>query len=185
MIANVCILSPTSPWSATQEKEVQVIHGRLREKTIAKIARDSIGVCLGLADDGGVKVQVTAIVAEKNKSITSVFSASILEPQKADAEPKAADSSTLVKEKKFAFLSGPGGTVCEVVFDCLLRTRCTCHQTSSHMLPPYKFAHVATIHVHTCCQRTSSHMLPPYKFAHVAAIQVHTCCHHTSPHICF
>ena len=113
-----------------QAKELQVVHGRLREKTIGKIARDTIGSVMGLAEDAGsVSVQVAAMVADKSKVITANFSAGILEPQKGDSEQKPPESSRLVKDKKFGFLSGPGGTTLEVFLFVCTASPCEPMQT--------------------------------------------------------
>ena len=99
---------------------MEVIFGRLREKKIGQIPRDTIATVQGLADDGAsVIVEVTAIIAEKNKVIKAAFSVDILEPQKGDSEPKPGEASKTVKEKKFGFLSEPGGTTLEVISVCL------------------------------------------------------------------
>ena len=78
---------PSSTCVRNQAKELEVIHGRLRNKIVAKIARNSIGTVKGLSDDGkSVSVTIKVTVDDKQKEVTAYFSADILEPQK-DKEP--------------------------------------------------------------------------------------------------
>ena len=107
---------PSSTCVRNQAKELEVIHGRLRNKIVAKIARNSIGTVKGLSDDGkGVSVTIKVAVEDKQKEVTAYFSADILEPQK-DPEPddKKKERPVAKGAKKIDFLSEDGGGTLEV-----------------------------------------------------------------------
>ncbi len=97
--------------------EVEVIHGRLREKKKAKIAKNAIGIVEGVTADGkAIVVKVSAIVAgDKSKDISFNVSPDILEPVK-EREAKAKDDSVdLVGGKKaLSFLNADGGKTVQV-----------------------------------------------------------------------
>ena len=103
-------------WAAFEAHTEEVIHGRLRTKTNAKIAKDECGVVEGMsADFKYVTVKVTAVVAEKNKSITSDFAPEILEVVKHQEKPEDEKPNLVGNKKQLAFLNGGGGTALQVI----------------------------------------------------------------------
>jgi hypothetical protein len=117
---------------------VEVIHGRLRSKTKAKIAKNAIGCVEGVGEDSKSRVvKVNAVVADKTKDISSSFSPDILEAVKSDPQPHEAKVDLVGGAKKLQFLNEGGGkqlqvssalhwqttVTCELMFRCCLALR--------------------------------------------------------------